>query len=788
MKKSKKVLASLAIAGMLSMIPFNALAENAIPTRLGGTVAAQTAVQIADHTGWTGTAILSSSTSYGMVDALTAGPLASFLKAPILLQEAGNVLNPDTKAELVKLEVKTVYVTSGTAVISQAVLDQLTSMGIKIVPLGGSDRFETAVNIAKQMVALGANVNKVAVAYGWLNQDALSIAPIAAAQTEPILLTDKDKIPESVIAFLAANRGVTASHVIGGTGVISERVKAQFPNATRLFGNTAYDTNLAVLKAFESILKYDHIFLANGQTAIDALAGAPLAALYNAGIVLTNGTANEATTYVAGRLSIGSIITALGGIAVVPEAVRSGVADKVPTQPSEPSNPSSGGGGGGGGGGGSTNRDKTAPVITLNGAATVNVANGATYIDAGATVTDNKDTGLTVTVSYTKDGSSVGSINTFVAGTYLVHYNVSDAAGNAAAEVTRTVIVAPAVIDLNAPQITATTFGAAITSNTLSFSFADLKKDSAITVSKDAKLSFSIGNSGTIGDFNLKAGSNSILNTPIATNGDLDLSQANMTAIFNAIKDLDAVDKAAVLNTVDFAKVLELVQQTDSTTQNAVFAQIGFEDFYAAIRNASPDLKEKIFNNMMNVISVSLNSNNTVFRSDVEGIMKNVVEAIPSLSAAQKVVIYDFYINQDTDITKLFNDLALTVDQKDFLFTNMDYTALFAAMMNDLTPETRATMFETINFTDLFNAIKSADEAQKDQIYQNIFGTMDVINASSIISRPELLDALVYGADKKDALFQILRNLCEPSGDVTATVTLTDADSQTSTYTFIISE
>ena len=124
MKKTKKALATLAIAGVvLTMVPFNAFATSTVPTRLSGNTAAQTAVAIADQTGWTDTAILASSASYGMVDALTSGPLATFLKAPILLQEPGATLNADTKAELIKLSVKTVYVTSGTAVISQTVID-----------------------------------------------------------------------------------------------------------------------------------------------------------------------------------------------------------------------------------------------------------------------------------------------------------------------------------------------------------------------------------------------------------------------------------------------------------------------------------------------------------------------------------------------------------------------------------------------------------------------------------------------------------------------------------------
>lgn len=45
--------------------------------------------------------------------------------------------------------------------------------------------------------------------------------------------------------------------------------------------------------------------------------------------------------------------------------------------------------------------DKTAPVITLNGDQTVNVAYGTAYTDAGATATDNNDGTVTVTSAIT---------------------------------------------------------------------------------------------------------------------------------------------------------------------------------------------------------------------------------------------------------------------------------------------------------------------------------------------------------------------------------------------------
>jgi len=322
MKKAIKFLVSLVISGTaLTIIPFNAFATGTMPTRLSGVTAEQTAVQIADQTGWTGTAILASSTSYGMIDALTAGPLAYSLKAPILLTGAENELDRSTKEELTKLEVKTVYVTSGTAVIKQSVIDEIKSMGITLIPLGGKDKYATSVNIAKQM----EGVTKVAIANSV--PDALSIASIASANNEPILLTDKDAVPTVVISYLAENTGITASDIIGGTGIISEAVETKLPSPSRHFGQTAYDTNNEVIQHFDSSLKYDHIFIANAETGIDALAGAPLAAMTNSPIELTNGKTVPAVADLLYRKApVGSINTALGGEAVVPETVRTGMA------------------------------------------------------------------------------------------------------------------------------------------------------------------------------------------------------------------------------------------------------------------------------------------------------------------------------------------------------------------------------------------------------------------------------------------------------------------------------
>jgi hypothetical protein len=79
--------------------------------------------------------------------------------------------------------------------------------------------------------------------------------------------------------------------------------------------------------------------------------------------------------------------------------------------------------------------DTTAPIITLNGASTINLEVGDAYNELGATATDNIDGNLTPSIVIT------GTVNTNSVGTYTRYYNVSDAAGNAATQLTRTVNV-----------------------------------------------------------------------------------------------------------------------------------------------------------------------------------------------------------------------------------------------------------------------------------------------------------------------------------------------------------
>ncbi len=94
--------------------------------------------------------------------------------------------------------------------------------------------------------------------------------------------------------------------------------------------------------------------------------------------------------------------------------------------------------------------DTTAPVITLTGNATINLVQGDTYVELGATATDDIDGDVTGNIVI--DSSAV---NTTAVGSYQVTYNVSDTAGNAATQAVRTVNISTTP-DTTEPVITLT--------------------------------------------------------------------------------------------------------------------------------------------------------------------------------------------------------------------------------------------------------------------------------------------------------------------------------------------
>lgn len=211
-------------------------------------------------------------------DSLCAAPLAAKYNAPILLTGVDK-LPLETKDEINRIKPKKIFIIGGLGAVSKNVENQINKYNIQRV--SGSNRYETSVKVAELLGCRG----EVFLATGENYPDALSAAAIAASRQDPILLTERYILPEDTSDYLLQSKPVK-EYVIGGEGVISNKVKAELSNPDRIGGLNRIETNAKVLSYFNNEINYKNLFVASGLNFPDALSGAPLAASFKSAIVL----------------------------------------------------------------------------------------------------------------------------------------------------------------------------------------------------------------------------------------------------------------------------------------------------------------------------------------------------------------------------------------------------------------------------------------------------------------------------------------------------------------------
>jgi putative cell wall-binding protein len=282
-------------------------------TRLSGGNRYETAVQISKN-GWeTGSNYAVITTGLNFPDALSATPLAKKYNAPLLLTDQYSLSN-SLKNELIRLGVKEVFLVGGYGVLSPTLESKIKNLGIKTTRIAGRHRYETAINIAKHI----GNHGEIVVATGENFADALSIAPIAAQLEMPIILVQKNNIPNVVNEYLKSNN-ILKTYVIGGTGVITNNVTNKFPSYERINGSDRYQTNSRIIDKFKGSINFNKLYVATGKKYPDALAGSALAAKNSAAMLLTDLTPSQYTKSVI-RTHNGTIseYIILGGEMVIP--------------------------------------------------------------------------------------------------------------------------------------------------------------------------------------------------------------------------------------------------------------------------------------------------------------------------------------------------------------------------------------------------------------------------------------------------------------------------------------
>lgn len=250
--------------------------------RVSGDDRAGTAAAIAQRTHPDGATQVVVATASDFPDALAGGPLAAHHDAPLLLS-ARDHLPEATLSALDQLQPDSAVILGGTAVITEDVRTQLESRGIAVRRVAGDDRFATAATIGTALVG-HSDLERVFLATGRGFADALSAAAPAGMLTAPILLTERDRLPEAIRTFLE-ERDVGEVVIVGGTTVVSRDVEDELTaidgsmNLRRLAGDDRYGTARQVNEWAEGAAG-DHdargLLVASGDNFPDALAGGPL--------------------------------------------------------------------------------------------------------------------------------------------------------------------------------------------------------------------------------------------------------------------------------------------------------------------------------------------------------------------------------------------------------------------------------------------------------------------------------------------------------------------------------
>ncbi|ENY8685211.1 TPA: N-acetylmuramoyl-L-alanine amidase [Clostridioides difficile] len=169
-----------------------------------------------------------------------------------------------------------------------------------ITELTGSDRYETAVKISKEGWKNGSD--KVVIINGDVSIDGIISTPLATTYNAPILLVEKNNVPNSVKSELKRlnPRDVI---IIGDENAISKTTANQIKSTvnasqTRLKGSNRYETSLLIAKEIDKNHDVEKVYITNANGGeVDALTIAAKAGQDKQPIILTDKNSITDNTY-----------------------------------------------------------------------------------------------------------------------------------------------------------------------------------------------------------------------------------------------------------------------------------------------------------------------------------------------------------------------------------------------------------------------------------------------------------------------------------------------------------
>lgn len=240
-------------------------------------------------------------------DALSAGPLADALDAPILVTNS-NVLDTRVENELTRLAGLAtgginVVIVGGTGAISADVAADINeATGATSVRVQGSDRYETSIAVSNATIAAygeteeGLDTVNVFLATGRDFADAMTAGATAASNGGVVLLTADKVMVDATTDYLAALPNLLPAAVdLGSIVTVGGQAEAAFEDADASFtGSDRYETASMLADEYFgfgeniSLVDTENVAIASGWTYADAVVAAGYIANADGPLLLSN--------------------------------------------------------------------------------------------------------------------------------------------------------------------------------------------------------------------------------------------------------------------------------------------------------------------------------------------------------------------------------------------------------------------------------------------------------------------------------------------------------------------
>ncbi|MHB8073328.1 cell wall-binding repeat-containing protein [Desulfosporosinus fructosivorans] len=187
--------------------------------RLAGQDCYETSLKIAQEVGITKGVFVT--TGLDFPDALSIAPIAAAKEMPIILVPRDELtkIQKDFLSKN-KTKIANSYIVRGYSDISDNVVNQFPNSEV----ISGSDPYERNINLIKRF-ASDLDLDTIYIATGEYFPDALSASALAQKGKHALILSKRDTIPNSAIAFIRSNI-ISEFNILGGNSVISDTTES----------------------------------------------------------------------------------------------------------------------------------------------------------------------------------------------------------------------------------------------------------------------------------------------------------------------------------------------------------------------------------------------------------------------------------------------------------------------------------------------------------------------------------------------------------------------------------